>query len=149
MDFILRSGERRNNIMRTIRQKFTSFILMFAMLLLGMCYGNTQADSSLMYGIIHHTDSVYENSDFSEISQQLSSETSERMVSANAYLRQEGRRITTRTNRALNCLFLIVELLSQMLPVIFACSILSLAYHTPCRDVIIRYIHNKDGKKNN
>ena len=75
--------------MRTIRQKFTSFILMFAMLLLGLCYGNTQADSSLMYGIIHHTDSVYENSDFSEISQQLSSETSERMVSANAYLCQE------------------------------------------------------------
>ena len=125
--------------MRTIRQKFTSFILMFAMLLLGLCYGSTQADSSLMY----------ENSDFSEISQQLSSETSERMVSANAYLRQEGRRITTRTSRALNCLFLIVELLSQMLPVIFACSILSLAYHTPCRDIIIRYIHNKDGKKNN
>ncbi len=65
------------------------------------------------------------------------------------YLRQEGRRINTRTNRAVNCLFLIVELLSQLFPIIFACSVLSQTYHAPGNHVIVRYIHKKDGKKNN
>ena len=65
------------------------------------------------------------------------------------YLRQEGRRINTRTNRAVNCLFLIVELLSQLFPIIFACSVLSQTYRAPGNHVIVRYIHKKDGKKNN
>ena len=64
------------------------------------------------------------------------------------YLRQEGRRINTCANRAVNCLFLIVELLSQLFPVIFACSVLSQTYHAPGNHVIVRYIHKKDGKKN-
>ena len=114
-----------------------------------MCCGSTQADSSLMYGILHHTDSVFVNSGVDELPEQLSTDTTERMISANAYLRQEGRRINTRTNRAVNCLFLIVELLSQLFPVIFACSVLSQTYHAPGNHVIVRYIHKKDGKKNN
>ena len=135
--------------MKAARQKTISLILIIAMFFLGMCYGNTQADSSLMYGIIHHTDSVFVNSGVDELPEQLSTETTERMVSANAYLRQEGRRISTHINRVLSCLFLVVELLSQLFPVIFACSVLSQTYHTPGNHVIIRYIHEKDGKKNN
>ena len=103
----------------------------------------------MLYGILHHTDSVFVNSGVDELPEQLSNDTTERMLSANAYLRQEGRRINTRTNRAVNCLFLIVELLSQLFPVIFACSVLSQTYHAPGNHVIVRYIHKKDGKKNN
>ena len=134
--------------MKAARQKTISLILIIAMFFLGMCYGNTQADSSLMYGIIHHTDSVFVNSGVNELPEQLSTDTTERMISANAYLRQESRRVNTRTNRAINCLFLIVEFLSQMFPVIFASSVLSQTYHAPGNHVIIRYIHEKDGKKN-
>ena len=89
------------------------------------------------------------NSGVDELPEQLSTDTTERMLSANAYLRQEGRRINTRTNRAVSCLFLIVELLSQLFPVIFACSVLSQTYRAPGNHVIVRYIHKKDGKKNN
>lgn len=139
--------------MRSVRQKYISLILILSMFFLGMCCGSTQADSSLMYGILHHTDSVFVNSGVDDLPEQLSTDTTERMVSANAYLRQEGRRINTRintrTNRAVNCLFLIVELLSQLFPVIFACSVLSQTYHAPGNHVIVRYIHKKDGKKNN
>lgn len=135
--------------MRSVRQKYISLILILSMFFLGMCCGSTQADSSLMYGILHHTDSVFVNSGVDELPEQLSNDTTERMLSANAYLRQEGRRINTRTNRAVNCLFLIVELLSQLFPVIFACSVLSQTYHAPGNHVIVRYIHKKDGKKNN
>lgn len=135
--------------MRSARQKYISLILVISMFFLGMCYGNTQADSSLMYGIIHHTDSVFVNSCVDELPEQPSTDTTERMVSANAYLRQEGRRINTRINHVLSCLFLVVEFLSQMFPVIFACSVLSQTYHAAGNYVIIRYIHEKDGKKNN
>ena len=145
---LLNKKKEEKDNMRSVRQKYISLILMISMFFLGMCYGNTQADSSLMYGIIHHTDSVYENSNLSEFPEQLSTETTERMFSANAYLRQEGRRINTRINRVLSCLFLVVELLSQLFPIIFACSVLSQTYHTPGNHVIIRYIHEKDGKKN-
>ena len=134
--------------MRSVRQKYISLILILSMFFLGMCFGSTQADSSLMYGILHHTDSVFVNSGVDELPEQLSTDTTERMLSANAYLRQEGRRINTRTNRVVNCLFLIVELLSQLFPVIFACSVLSQTYHAPGNHVIVRYIHKKDGKKN-
>ena len=63
------------------------------MFFLGMCCGSTQADSSLMYGILHHTDSVFVNSGVDDLPEQLSTDTTERMISANAYLRQEGRGI--------------------------------------------------------
>ena len=131
--------------MQSVRQKYISLILILSMFFLGMCCGSTQADSSLMYGILHHTDSVFVNSGVDDLPEQLSTDTTERMLSANAYLRQEGRRINTRTNRAVSCLFLIVELLS----VIFACSVLSQTYRAPGNHVIVRYIHKKDGKKNN
>ena len=39
--------------------------------------------------------------------------------------------------------------ISQLFPVIFACSVLSQTYHAPGNHVIVRYIHKKDGKKNN
>ena len=119
--------------MQSVRQKYISIILILSMFFLGMCCGSTQADSSLMYGILHHTDSVFVNSGVDELPEQLSNDTTERMLSANAYLRQEGRRINTRTNRAVN----------------FACSVLSQTYHAPGNHVIVRYIHKKDGKKNN
>ena len=140
---LVRRRKEEKDSMRSVRQKYISLILILSMFFLGMCCGSTQADSSLMYGILHHTDSV------DELPEQLSNDTTERMLSANAYLRQEGRRINTRTNRAVNCLFLIVELLSQLFPVIFACSVLSQTYHAPGNHVIVRYIHKKDGKKNN
>lgn len=144
---VRRRKEEKDN-MRSVRQKYISLILILSMFFLGMCFGSTQADSSLMYGILHHTDSVFVNSGVDELPEQLSTDTTERMLSANAYLRQEGRRINTRTNRVVNCLFLIVELLSQLFPVIFACSVLSQTYHAPGNHVIVRYIHKKDGKKN-
>ena len=146
--FVRRRKEEKDS-MRSVRPKFFSLILILSMFFLGMCCGSTQADSSLMYGILHHTDSVFVNSGVDDLPEQLSTDTTERMISANAYLRQEGRRINTRTNRAVNCLFLIVELLSQLFPVIFACSVLSQTYRAPGNHVIVRYIHKKDGKKNN
>ena len=120
--FVRRRKEEKDS-MRSVRQKYISLILILSMFFLGMCCGSTQADSSLMYGILHHTDSVFVNSGVDDLPEQLSTDTTERMISANAYLRQEGRRINTRTNRAVNCLFLIVELLSQLFPIIFACSV--------------------------
>ena len=41
------------------------------MFFLGMCCGSTQADSSLMYGILHHTDSVFVNSGVDDLPEQL------------------------------------------------------------------------------
>lgn len=142
---LVRRRKEEKDSMQSVRQKYISLILILSMFFLGMCCGSTQADSSLMYGILHHTDSVFVNSGVDDLSEQLSTDTTERMISANAYLRQEGRR----TNRAVNCLFLIVELLSQLFPIIFACSVLSQTYRAPGNHVIVRYIHKKDGKKNN
>ena len=133
---LVRRRKEEKDSMRSVRQKYISLILILSMFFLGMCCGSTQADSSLMYGILHHTDSVFVNSGVDELPEQLSNDTTERMLSANAY-------------RAVNCLFLIVELLSQLFPVIFACSVLSQTYHAPGNHVIVRYIHKKDGKKNN
>ena len=101
---LVRRRKEEKDSMRSVRQKYISLILILSMFFLGMCCGSTQADSSLMYGILHHTDSVFVNSGVDELPEQLSNDTTERMLSANAYLRQEGRRINTRTNRAVNCL---------------------------------------------
>ena len=95
--FVRRRKEEKDS-MRSVRQKYISLILILSMFFLGMCCGSTQADSSLMYGILHHTDSVFVNSGVDDLPEQLSTDTTERMISANAYLRQEGRRINTRTN---------------------------------------------------
>ena len=90
--FVRRRKEEKDS-MRSVRQKYISLILILSMFFLGMCCGSTQADSSLMYGILHHTDSVFVNSGVDDLPEQLSTDTTERMISANAYLRQEGRGI--------------------------------------------------------
>mgnify|MGYP002587396575 CR=1 FL=1 len=90
---LVRRRKEEKDSMRSVRQKYISLILILSMFFLGMCCGSTQADSSLMYGILHHTDSVFVNSGVDDLPEQLSTDTTERMISANAYLRQEGRGI--------------------------------------------------------
>ena len=107
--FVRRRKEEKDS-MRSVRQKYISLILILSMFFLGMCCGRREADSSLMYGFLHHTDCVFVNSGVDDLPEQLSTDTTERMISANAYIRQEGRRINTRPNRAVNCVFVILGL---------------------------------------
>ncbi len=131
------------------RKKSICLLLIISMFFLGMCYGNTQAESSLMYGIIHHTDSVFSDSLVTEGENSFLSEASAASILANAMLRQEVKRLSSRTVRELTCLFLTVELLSQIIPVIFAREGVLTKQPAKSNDVIIRYIHRTDGKKNN
>ena len=113
---LVRRRKEEKDSMRSVRQKYISLILILSMFFLGMCCGSTQADSSLMYGILHHTDSVFVNSGVDELPEQLSNDTTERMLSANAYLRQEGRRINTRTNRVSTVCFLLWNFFHNCFP---------------------------------
>ena len=131
------------------RKKSICLLLIISMFFLGICYGNTQTASSLMYGIIHHTDSVFSDSVAAGEQTVLFPETSATSILTNALLRQEVKRISTRNVRELTCLFLTVELLSQIIPVIFAQKDVFIKQPALSNYVIIRYIHRKDGKKNN
>lgn len=95
---LVRRRKEEKDSMRSVRQKYISLILILSMFFLGMCCGSTQADSSLMYGILHHTDSVFVNSGVDELPEQLSNDTTERMLSANAYL-QSGRQTHKHTHK--------------------------------------------------
>ena len=64
---LVRRRKEEKDSMRSVRQKYISLILILSMFFLGMCCGSTQADSSLMYGILHHTDSVFVNSGVDEL----------------------------------------------------------------------------------
>ena len=69
---LVRRRKEEKDSMRSVRQKYISLILILSMFFLGMCCGSTQADSSLMYGILHHTDSVFVNSGVDDLPEQLS-----------------------------------------------------------------------------
>ena len=68
---LVRRRKEEKDSMRSVRQKYISLILILSMFFLGMCCGSTQADSSLMYGILHHTDSVFVNSGVDDLPEQL------------------------------------------------------------------------------
>ena len=49
---LVRRRKEEKDSMRSVRQEYISLILILSMFFLGMCCGSTQADSSLMYGIL-------------------------------------------------------------------------------------------------
>ena len=146
MDFLIE--ERIDIIMKCIKQKYVSFVLIIAMLFLGMCYSNTQADSSLMYAKIHHTDSIINGSSDVEFPEQFSTESSRQIVIVYSSQYEETHRTNNSFSRKISCLLLIVHLLSQVFPFIFSQCFAGRFCHTLCTDVIVTYIHRKDGKKN-
>lgn len=128
-------------------QKLLCFLLVLSLLFFGVREMHTQADSVSMYGIIHHTDSVLHDPGFSSPAEQLCNESTFRLDSEAALLRQTTSRITNRTIRAFFCLLFFVELLSMTVPTVLACNLLAYNKVTSCSHTIVRYLHRKDGKK--
>ncbi len=125
---------------------FLFFIML--MLLLGICTENVQTDSSLMYGIIHNTDNVLTASSDNVITEAAFSESKTGTLSTGSFFRQESSRINSRLVRDRSIFFLLAELLLSAIPVFFTCFLLRQSHLVLCRDVIVEYLHRKDGKKN-
>lgn len=89
----------------------------------------------------------FQDSAVSSPAEQICNETSVRSFSAPALLRQSQTRVSSRIIRGIGCLFLFVELLSQIIPIILDRNYLVYSKVTPCGYTIVRYLHRQDGKK--
>ena len=127
--------------------KSICLLLIAVLLFFGVCQVNRQADSTLMYNILHHTESFFQDSAVNAPAEQICNETSVRSFSAPALLRQSQTRVSSRIIRGIGCLFLFVELLSQIIPILFDRNYLVYSKVTPCGYTIVRYLHRQDGKK--
>ena len=116
-----------------ISHKKTKHIFLFiliSVLLLGMCYECTQADSSLMYGIMHEEDSLLcSSAQIISLSEQLCSESF-------------GRSMQER-----NLFFLLAELLLSVTPFLFACARIRQKRLVIRLAIIVAYMHHQDGRK--
>lgn len=131
------------------KSKYLFLFFLISMLLLGTCYENTQTDSALMYGVLHEEEHMLcSSSRIRTLSEQLCAESTVRMLCGNAFLRQESAR-GSRTVRENSFFLLLAEFLLLISPLLFAYALIRKRRLIISRDVIVEYIHHKDGKKNN
>ncbi len=134
-----------------ISHKKTKHIFLFiliSVLLLGMCYECTQADSSLMYGIMHEEDSLLcSSAQIRSLSEQLCSESFGRLSSGSVFLRGETARSVSRSMQERNLFFLLAELLLSVTPFLFACARIRQKRLVIRLAIIVAYMHHQDGRK--
>lgn len=129
------------------RGKRGYIIAVICVLFLGMCCENTQADSALMYGIIHHTDSVLKDRKQAQRSDLFYAENRADLLCTGTVFRQESRQISSKGVRETVSLFLVIDLFFKMIPAFFSAACAGFHNRASDSNRIVCYIHLKDGKK--